>query len=175
MGRQATLARALGLLLVGASLPATAGMDPTSLRLERMADDVRLSWVGDDPTYVIYRSDDPTTVEAAPNELSTSVISEYVDPLSGISCASCYYLVVPDHRFACGELTCSADDQYCLILYPGVPEAPPQHSCPTTPAECLADPTCSCVQAAIDDEWPALASECMQDGDGPITISVYAP
>lgn len=148
-------------------------MEPGSLRLERSADEVRLTWVGDGPGYVVHRSDDAAMVNSPTSTVGTSIESEYVDAIAAIPCASCFYLVQPEPEFACGELTCSISREYCFVYHPGVPESPPQHACQAIPDECLQDPSCPCVQSAIADEWPEPSAECVQDDDDAITISVY--
>jgi hypothetical protein len=80
-----------------------------------------------------------------------------------------------DGSFACGELTCSADE-FCNVGYGGAQPPPGEtnisYACSAIPTDCLSDLTCDCLFA--EGACYQGAGDC-QESSGHLECSVYYP
>jgi len=75
--------------------------------------------------------------------------------------------------FSCGSsVSCEVNAQYCLQIYTGIAQIPPQNACLPVPSACMPVPTCSCLQA---EGIGGGATTCAEVSPGAIRVSFAAP
>jgi hypothetical protein len=68
-------------------------------------------------------------------------------------------------RFMCGTITgtyCDPTTEICDLMNQGA--WPPAEGCAPIPAQCVSNPTCACIQPALD------AGQCFESSNGGVTV-----
>ena len=78
--------------------------------------------------------------------------------------------------FSCGEGTCTAGTEYCLLEIPGArPDSgwAPEPVCTTLPSACTGDLTCACLER--EGLVPTGAGDCREEAGGGLFVTIAYP
>ncbi len=162
----------LTILLLVTTLAQT-GIAAESLRVDRVDEMLVLTWDAGAPPYGVFRNWEAQQMALPGNQIATTEDSTYTEPFWASPGLSFFWVGPASDQHECGESLCSIEQDYCLVLLPGLPDFPISYECYEIPVACLPVDVCPCLVG--ENGLPAAAGFCQQQATGAYVVTVALP